>query len=113
MLLTKFELALSTAEVINLKWQNINLKTGRLFFSRAKKGMKNEIFLEDDLLEILVRWRDYQARGTYYKALEYIFTDREGRQMSRLYVYSLLFLWYLNTFLPIKVVPDAPPGSGF
>jgi len=113
MLLTMFELGLSTAEVIGLKWQNLNLKTGRLIFKRGKKGMKNDIVLEDDLLEILIKWRVYQARGTYYKALEYIFTDREGRQMSRFFVYYLLFLWGLNTFLPLKVVPDAPPDSGF
>ncbi len=113
MLLTMFEIGLSTAEIIGLRWQDVNLPSGRLNVRRKAGRMEKEYLIDDDVLKILKRWRKYQARGTYYKALEFIFTDYEGKPLSRFFVYSLLFLWYINTFFPVKLVPDAPKDSGF
>ncbi len=113
MLLTKFELNLSTREVVGLRWQDLNLLTGRILLRRGTGGSEKEYNLDEDILWILQRWRKYQARATYYKALEYVFTDYEGQPVSALFVYTLQFLWFLNTFIPINLVPDAPRNSGF
>ncbi len=113
MLLTMFELNLSTREVVGLRWQDLNLLTGRLLLRRQVGGPEKEYNLDEDLLWILKRWRKYQARATYYKALEYVFTDYEGQPVSALFVYTLQFTWFLNTFIPLNLVPDAPRDSGF
>jgi len=113
MLLTKFELNLSTREVVGLRWQGLNLHSGLLLLRQDQRGLEKQYNLDEDLLWILKRWRKYQARGTYYKALEHVFTDYEGRPLPVLYVYSLQLLWFLNTFIPLNLVPNAPRDSGF
>ncbi len=113
MLLTKFELNLSTKEILELRWQDLNLLTGQLMPRQQKGGFQKAYNLDEDLLWILKRWRKYQARATYYKALEHVFTDYEGQAVSAFYIYTLQFLWYLNTFIPFNLVPDAPRKSGF
>ncbi len=113
MLLTKFELNLSAKDIVGLKWQDLNLLAGRVLLKSEKGGLQKEHSLDDDMVWILQRWRKYQARATYYKALEYVFTDNEGQPVPALFVYALQFLWILNTFIPLNLVPDAPRDSGF
>jgi len=113
MLLTKFELNLSTKQIVGLRWQDLNLLTGRILLRRETGEAGKEYNLDEDILWILQRWRKYQARATYYKALEYVFTDYEGQPVSALFVYALQALWFLNTFIPLNLVPDAPRDSGF
>jgi len=113
MLLTKFELGLSTKEIVGLRWQDVNLFSGRLKIRTKPYSLEKEQSIDGDLQKILRQWRRYQARATYFKALEFVFTDYDGKPLSRFYVYSLQFLWYISTFFPFNFVPDAPKDSGF
>ncbi len=113
MLLTMYMLGLSTKEIVSLRWQDLDLISGRFLLRKGPHGLKEEYTLDQDLLDILKRWRAYQARATYYKALEYVFTDYEGAPMSRLYLYALQFFWVFNTFIPVNLIPDIPKNSRF
>lgn len=113
MLLLMFSMGLKTAEVTGLRWQDLNLLSGKLVLKGEKIGQERTLSLDDDVLNYLTRWRAYQAKGTYYRALEYIFTDLEGRPLSKIYLYSVLAFWFINTFLPVRLIPDVPPDAGF
>lgn len=98
---------LAIAEVAGLQWHQVNLVRGE-FVRKAEDGLKKaQLPLEGDLLHVLHLWKDCQARGTYYRALEYVFTDQAGKPLSpwsvRLLIAGLLFY----TFIPINILPIA------
>ncbi len=50
--------ALRVSELVNLEWQQINLKTGRMFVERVKHGTPSEQYLASDEMRKLKRLRN-------------------------------------------------------
>jgi site-specific recombinase XerD len=59
--------ALRVSELVNLEWQQINLKTGRIFVERVKHGTPSEQYLAADEMRKLKRLRnnDLNARFVF------------------------------------------------
>lgn len=97
----------SAEEVVDLRWSALNLNNGRLCVRNKETGRETVFWLDADALKILKKWRDYQARSTFYKALEHVFTNIEGQSLNPCYVRVLLFGLIVYTFLPINFLPIA------
>ena len=75
---TMIKLLLNTglrlAEMTNLKWKDINLSLGHVKVVEGK-GLKDRlVYIDDDMLEELKRWRERQFEG--WGISDYVFTTR-------------------------------------
>jgi len=104
MLMLMYEHDLTIKEVTELKWCNINLFKGRLV-NKNNNRLQTNILLNEDSQKLLEKWHDYQAKGTYYRALEHVFTTTEGRPVSPYYVQLLQLGLIVYTFLPLNFLP--------
>jgi integrase/recombinase XerD len=83
---------LRLAEVIDLKWQHIDLNTGKLMV-REGKGMKDRtLWLNDDALELLKSWRERQA--AIAEGADLVFTGitkgKTGNKICRRYLQNMI-----------------------
>ncbi len=111
MLLLICDPGLKVPEITELKWQNIDLYKGKLNLKRGKNGQDSTLSLDENTLKILKEWRDCQAKGTYFRALEHVFTTTEGKPLSVCHVRLLFSVFILNTVLPVNILPLTLPGS--
>ncbi len=100
---------LSARDAVSLRWQDFDLRIGRLTVRNYATGRERVFNLDSDALKVVHRWRDYQARSACYRALEFIFTTADGRQVPVLYVRFLLLGLLVYTFLPLNFLPIARP----
>ncbi len=105
MLWLMYDFDLTAREVTELKWHAVDLTGGRFKAGKKKAGKETQSRLNDELLEIMQKWRDCQAKSTFYRALEHVFTDAEGRPVSPRYVQLLLLGLIIYTFLPLNFLP--------
>ena len=76
---------LRVAEVLNLKVQDINWNTGKLIV-REGKGKKDRIlWIGDDVLKMLGKWREKRWVQT-----ENLFTTLKGRKLSDRYIRTMV-----------------------
>jgi len=83
---------LRRSEVINLKWADVDLMTGKIMVRNGKNAKDRSLWIGDDLLEDLRKWRERQAR--IVSGTEYVFTSiskgKEGNSLGAQYVYDLI-----------------------
>ena len=83
---------LRRAEVINLKWADVDLMTGKLMVRNGKGAKDRSLWIGNGLLEELKGWRERQAG--IVKGAEYVFTSiskgKEGNSLDAQYVYDLI-----------------------
>ena len=102
-LMDDFELG--PQEITALKWHEVNLTNGKVHLKNVEAGREKVFRLDDDALTLMRKWRDYQARATYYRALEHVFTSMDGKPVSPRYIYLLLLGLVIHTFVPLNVLP--------
>jgi len=104
MLMLMYEHDLNVKDVTKLKWHDLNLFSGMMVKKDNPESQTN-ILLSEDSQKLLEKWRDCQAKSTYYKALEHVFTNTEGRSVPPLYVQLLQLGLIIHTFLPLNFLP--------
>jgi site-specific recombinase XerD len=60
-----FNHALRVRELVNIEWQQINLKTGRIFVERVKNGTPSEQYLTTDEMRKLRRLRNADPHARF------------------------------------------------
>jgi len=83
---------LRRAEVINLKWVDVDLMTGKLMVRNGKGAKDRSLWIGDGLLDELREWKERQAG--IVRGAEYVFTSiskgKEGNSLGAQYVYDLI-----------------------
>ena len=80
---------LRLSEVINLKWNNINLQTGKLKVVNGKGGKDRIVWFNNGTLDKLREWRQRQADEV--GAADYVFTTSKGKQLIASDVRSMVY----------------------
>src|SRR5699024_5377347 len=71
---------LRLSEMINLKYNHINLMTGRLKVVQGKGAKDRIIYINDDTLEVLKDWKERQLKER--GGSEYVFTTRTLKELD-------------------------------
>lgn len=71
---------LRVSEVIDLKWQHINLATGQLKVVQGKGSKDRIVWMGEDILDILREYRTKQADKL--GVCEYVFTTKNLKQLD-------------------------------
>ena len=56
---------LRASEVLNMTWQDLDLHTGRLTVRQGKGKKDRQVWINDDTLEMLRKWREASPQSAY------------------------------------------------
>ncbi|MGM0411178.1 MAG: tyrosine-type recombinase/integrase, partial [Bacillota bacterium] len=77
---------LRLSEVINLKWEHINLMTGKVEVIEGKGAKDRVVYTKDRILEDLKNWKERQAKELKQRDIDqrakYVFTTLKGNQLA-------------------------------
>lgn len=71
---------LRLSEMINLKWKDINLQTGKLKVVQGKGAKDRVIWINDGILDMLREWRERQVKDV--GAVDYVFSTKKGDKLN-------------------------------
>ena len=80
---------LRLSEMLDLKWKDINLLTGRLKVVEGKGNKDRILWINDDMLQEICDWREDQSE-TLGK-VEYVFSTREGKRLKDRDIREMLY----------------------
>ena len=80
---------LRLSEMLDLKWKDINLMTGRLKVVEGKGNKDRILWVNDDMLQEICDWREDQSE-TLGK-VEYVFSTREGKRLKDRDIREMLY----------------------
>jgi integrase len=66
---------LRVSEVLNLRVRDIEWMSGKLMVREGKGKKDRTLWVNDELLDLLKRWREKRSQG------EYLFSTHQGEQM--------------------------------
>lgn len=89
MLRLMLNVGLRLAEVINLRWRDLDLMTGKLHVKQGKGAKDRILWIGEEDLELLRKWRERQAE-VVRKAPEHVFTTLQGKPLSPRYVQAMV-----------------------
>ncbi|MGM0411509.1 MAG: tyrosine-type recombinase/integrase, partial [Bacillota bacterium] len=86
MIKSMLDLGLRLSETINLKWNHINLTTGKTKVKEGKGAKDRILYLNDDTLQLIKKWRERQFKELEKRLdhleIEYIFTTLKNKQLN-------------------------------
>lgn len=71
---------LRLSEMINLKWNDINLMTGQLKVVKGKGSKDRILYINENTITKLISWKEKQHNKLNIKC-EYVFTNNKGKQL--------------------------------
>lgn len=71
---------LRLSEMVDLKWQDINLMTGQLKVVQGKESKDRILWLSDATVKVLEDWKQRQC--DQLGKVEYVFCNRDGGQLQ-------------------------------
>lgn len=80
MIILLLNTGLRLSEMINLKWNDINLMTGQLKVVQGKGAKDRILYINEDTIEELQEWKERQFAE--WGASEYVFTTRNLKQLD-------------------------------
>ena len=80
---------LRLSEMLDLKWENVNLMTGQLKVVDGKGGNDRILWVNEVMLQELCNWREDQSENIGKS--EYVFSTREGRRLKYRDVRGMLY----------------------
>ena len=89
MLRLMLNVGLRLSEAINLKWRDLDLMTGKLHVKQGKGAKDRILWIGEEDLELLRKWRERQAK-VVGKAPEHMFTTLQGKPLSPRYVQAMV-----------------------
>lgn len=89
MLRLMLDTGLRLSEAINLKWRDLDLMTGKLHVKQGKGARDRVLWIGEDDLDLLRKWRERQAEMVS-KVSEYVFTTLQGRPLQPRYVQAMV-----------------------
>jgi len=82
---------LRLSEIINLKWQHVNLQTGKLKVVNGKGKKDRVVWFNNGTLELVREWRERQAKDI--GQCEYTFTTKAGNKLKQRDVRSMVYTY--------------------
>jgi len=86
---------LRLSEVINLKWSDINFRAGKLKVEEGKNRKDRNLWLGDDTLELLGKWKERQSKLLEDKGQEntnnLVFTTSTGNKLNQVNVRKMIY----------------------
>lgn len=77
---------LRLSEVVNLKWQYLDLMTGKLEVIEGKGAKDRNLRVKERVLEVMRSWKDRQAKEMMKRKINepanYVFTTLKGKQLK-------------------------------
>ncbi len=95
---------LRVAEATSLKWNDLDLQTGKLHLKQGKNSKDRILWIGSATLDLLQGWRDRQQQKTE-KAPAYVFTTREGKAISPRYVQQMVKRYTTRADINKQVTP--------
>ena len=85
MLRLMLDTGLRLSEAIHLRWRDIDLNTGKLMVRQGKGAKDRTLWIGDDDLKLLRKWRTRQAKDVKGEPV-HVFTTLDGKPVSPRYV---------------------------
>lgn len=86
---------LRLAEAINLKWSNINFRAGKLKVEEGKGRKDRQLWLGEDTLNLLGKWKERQSKVLEDKDIEnknnLVFTTLTGNKLNQVNVRKMVY----------------------
>ena len=86
---------LRLAEAINLKWNNINFRAGKLKVEEGKGRKDRQLWLGEKTLNLLGEWRERQSKALEEKGREnknnLVFTTLTGNKLNQVNVRKMVY----------------------
>jgi|SRR6056297_31222 len=86
---------LRLAETINLRWSNINFRAGKLKVEEGKGRKDRQLWLGDDTLDLLGKWKERQSELLEKKDIEnknnLVFTTLTGNKLHQVNVRKMVY----------------------
>ncbi|TDX44579.1 tyrosine-type recombinase/integrase [Orenia marismortui] len=100
---------LRLAETLNLKWEHINLMSGKIEVIEGKGAKDRIVYIKDRVLEVLRSWRERQAKELKKKGIEkpaeYVFTTLEGNQLDQGNIRRMVYKYSKKAGITKKISP--------
>ena len=94
---------LRVSEVIELKWQNVNLLTGQVIVLNGKGGKDRIVYISEKTIEVLTKWKERQF-SEWGKA-QNVFTNRYCCKLTDGDIREMLFKYSKKAKIEKKVTP--------
>jgi len=80
---------LRLSETVNLQWKDLDLNTGKLTVRQGKGKKDRTLWVGEDTLKLLRKWRERQARDVKGSP-GHVFTTLDGKSVSPRYVQQMV-----------------------
>jgi len=95
---------LRLAEATALQWRDVDLLTGKLVVRRGKGSKDRVLWMNDDLVHALSRWRQRQI-DVCGASVDYVFTTLQGGKLSHRYVQAMVRRYTQRAGIKKRVTP--------
>lgn len=99
---------LRLSEVINLKWEHINLMSGKLEVIEGKGAKDRIIYINEETIKQLKSWKDRQAKKLQEKGqpkAKLVFTTLKGKKLNPANVRSMVYNYSDKAGITKKISP--------
>ena len=98
-----FKTGLRLSEMINLKWQDVDMLSGRLTVLNGKGGKDRLLFISEDTISKLETWKERQF--TTWGKSRYVFCNRNCKQLVSRDVREMIETYSQKAGINKKVSP--------
>jgi len=95
---------LRSSEAVNLKWEHVNLMSGKLMVKKGKGAKDRNLWLDADNIDLLCDWKERQVEEVAYDC-EYIFTTLEGSPIKPRYLREMVSRYAKKAGIAKRVSP--------
>jgi len=104
MLRLMLDTGLRLSEAIHLRWRDLDLMTGKLHVKQGKGAKDRILWIGEEDLELLRKWRERQAK-VVGKTPEYVFTTLDGKPLQPRYVQAMVARYAKRAGIQKRVHP--------
>ncbi len=104
MLRLMLDTGLRLSEVIHLRWQDIDLNTGKLMVRQGKGHKDRTLWIGEEDLAALRKWKERQATECAGSP-QCVFTTKEGRMLNPAYVRAMVKRYAARAGIQKRISP--------